>query len=600
MSNSHNIPLLSIRKLLDRLWGHINLRRRKQFGALLILMVISSFFEMMSIGAALPFLGVITSPDKVFETPSLQWLYKAFDVTSSSELIAPITIIFCFVALISGATRLLFLWSSTRLSFAAGADLGIEIYRRTLYQPYQVHVSRNSSEVVDGISNKANSVIFSIIIPSLTIINAVIMLIAILVVMLAVDPFIAFVAFCSFSLIYVFINRIARNRLNLNSHKIARETTLVIKSLQEGLGGIRDVLIDGSQDIYCQIYRQADQSLRRAQGGNLFISLSPRYGIETLGMILIAIFAFYLTQQDSGVSKAIPILGALALGAQRLLPTLQQAYGSWSIIQGGQASLKDVLNLLDQPTPNFGNLLAADKVQFTHELKLKNIVFSYDPNTPVILNGINLTIAKGDRIGFIGSTGTGKSTILDIIMGLLQPTKGSLEVDNKTITPENLRSWQLHIAHVPQFIFLADGSIEENISLGVPKDRIDFNRIRYAAIQAQLAESIESWPDKYQTLVGERGVRLSGGQRQRIGIARALYKQADLIIFDEATSSLDNETEGAVMKSIENLSKDLTIIIVAHRLTTLKNCNKIIELDEGVIVRSGTYQDIVNHTASLL
>jgi ATP-binding cassette subfamily B protein len=185
-------------------------------------------------------------------------------------------------------------------------------------------------------------------------------------------------------------------------------------------------------------------------------------------------------------------------------------------------------------------------------------------------------------------------------MGLVQPTKGSLEIDNKSITPENLRAWQLHIAHVPQFIFLADGSIEENIGLGVPKDEIDFNLVRQAAIQAQIAESIESWPDQYKTLVGERGVRLSGGQRQRIGIARALYKEADLIIFDEATSSLDGETEEAVMKSIENLSEDLTIIIVAHRLTTLKNCNKIIELGEGVIVRSGTYQDIVNHSTSQL
>jgi ATP-binding cassette subfamily B protein len=225
---------------------------------------------------------------------------------------------------------------------------------------------------------------------------------------------------------------------------------------------------------------------------------------------------------------------------------------------------------------------------------LKKVSFRYSSQMPYVLKQLNLSIVKGSRVGFIGTTGSGKSTLLDIIMGLLQPTDGTLEIDGQAITFANNRSWQAHIAHVPQAIFLADSSIEENIAFGVPKDQIDFQRVRQAAQQAQIAESIESWPDQYQTFVGERGIRLSGGQRQRIGIARALYKKADVIIFDEATSALDNETEQAVMQAIEGLSKDLTLLIIAHRLSTLKNCTQIVELGEGCIKRAGSYHDIVN------
>ena len=276
------------------------------------------------------------------------------------------------------------------------------------------------------------------------------------------------------------------------------------------------------------------------------------------------------------------------------MPVLQQAYSAWTQINGGQVSLKDTLELLDQPLPDYANQLTAQKLPFYNNISIKQLAFRFDPQTPYVLKQLNLNITKGSRIGFIGVTGSGKSTLLDIVMGLLQPTDGVMEIDGQSITASNNRAWQAHIAHVPQAIFLADSSIEENIAFGVPKDQIDIERVRKAAQQAQIAESIEGWPKQYKTFVGERGIRLSGGQRQRIGIARALYKQADVIIFDEATSALDNETEQAVMQSIESLSKDLTLLIIAHRLSTLKNCTQIVELGEGGIKRTGSYQDLVN------
>jgi len=420
------------------------------------------------------------------------------------------------------------------------------------------------------------------------------MLVAILLALLSVNPVIALVAFGGFGLIYLAIVGLTRKRLLKNGERISIESTNVIKSLQEGLGGIRDVLIDGSQEAYCQVYRNADRPLRSAQGANIFISQSPRYGMEALGMLLIIVLAYVLAQQADGLVKAIPILGALALGAQRLLPVLQQLYGGWSRMQGGKASLDDTLDLLEQPLPEYALHTIVEPIPFKKKISLNQLSFRYSPESPWVLRNIDLDIVKGSRIGFVGETGSGKSTLLDIIMALLMPSEGCVEVDGVTIDTGNHRAWQAHIAHVPQAIFLADCSIEENIAFGVSLDKIDHQRVKQAARQAQIAEAIETWPEQYQTFVGERGIRLSGGQRQRIGIARALYKQADVIIFDEATSALDNETEEAVMQAIEGLSSELTILIIAHRLTTLKNCTQLIELGDGGVKRTGSYQEIVD------
>lgn len=589
-----NQPII---KLLKRLWCHVSPRRQRQFVLLLLLMIIASFAEILSIGIVLPFLGVLTSPDRIFELPILQPLIQALGVNAPDQLLLPITVAFGVSVLIAGATRLLLLWTNIRLSFATGADIGIGIYRRTLYQPYAVHVARNSSEVINGISSKAHSVITNIILPALILISSSIMLVVILIALFVVDPVIALASFGGFGVIYVFIIRFTRKQLLIDSQRIAQESTHVIKSLQEGLGGIRDVLIDGSQAAYCEIYWKADYPLRRSQGNVAFIGSSPRYAMEALGMTLIAVLAYALAQQPDGIDKAIPVLGALALGAQRLLPVLQQSYGAWTNIQGGQASLQDTLELLDQPLPEFAKQTIVKPLPFKQQIRLNQLSYRYSSQTPWVLRDLNLNIDKGSRTGFIGTTGSGKSTLLDIVMGLLSPTDGTLEIDGQAIMVDNQRAWQAHVAHVPQSIFLADSTIEENIAFGIPKDEINHERVKHAASQAQIANIIEAWPKQYQTFVGERGVRLSGGQRQRIGIARALYKKADVIIFDEATSALDNETEQAVMKAIEGLSEDLTILIIAHRLTTLKNCTQIVELSHGKINRTGVYQDIVNEAS---
>lgn len=584
----------SIYNLLKRLWHFISPRRRVQFSLLLVLMVLTSFAEIFSLGAVLPFLGVLTSPDTVYKQPFLRPLFSFFEIASPEELLLPVTVVFMLAALLAGGMRFFQLWANTRLSVATGADLSIDLYRRTLYQPYSVHVGRNSSEIINAVATKVNAVIFSVIVPFVTLILSSIIMVAIMVTLVVVNPVVAFSAFGGFGLTYAVIIGLTRKHLKLNSQKIAQESNQVVKSLQEGLGGIRDVLIDGNQAVYCQAYSRAVFPLLRARGNNSFMSQSPRFGIEAIGMILIALLAYALAQQPEGVARAIPVLGTLALGAQRLLPVLQHLYSSWSAIQGGGASLRDVLKLLEQPVPEHAALASSQKLPFEKAIQLKNLSFRYNPEASYVLKNLDLTITKGSRVGFIGATGSGKSTLLDIIMGLLQPTAGLLEVDETSILPGNQRAWRRHIAHVPQSIFLSDAAIEENIAFGIPKEQINHDRVRQVAQQAQIDDLIQSWPEAYRTYVGERGVRLSGGQRQRIGIARALYKQADVIIFDEATSALDNKTEAAIMQAIKDLHKDLTVLIIAHRLTTLRDCTKIVELADGRIKQTGTYEEIIS------
>jgi ABC-type multidrug transport system fused ATPase/permease subunit len=575
--------------LLKRLWNHFNSRRKGQFGLLLGLMVLASLAEILSIGSVLPFLAVLTDPQRIFDFPLTQPLIKSLGINTASQLLLPLTATFCITAVLAAAIRLLLLRSSLFLAAATGSDIGYDMYRRTLFQPYLVHVSRNTSEIIDGISIKSTAIANGVVMPLLYILSSAIMTGLIVCILLAVAPETTLIAFGIFGLIYLVVIKLTRKQLLVNSKNISHESTQVIKSLQEGLGGIRDVLIDGTQNTFCRIYQKSDFVLRKSYASSSFISVSPRFAVEALGMLMIAMLAYLLAKQPNGVANAVPILGALALTAQRLLPLMQQAYSSWSNLRQNQYSLKDTLEFLDQPLPNELKS-TSEPIDFVKEITLDDISFSYPADTKPILQHFSITIPKRSRIGFIGETGSGKSTLLDIIMGLLQPTSGTLKIDGRKIDSSNLRAWQKHVAHVPQNIFLADGTIAENIAFGLPLDQIDEVRVCQAAEQAKINDIIEKLPDGYQTLVGERGVRLSGGQRQRLGIARAIYKQADVIIFDEATSALDSDTENAVMEAIDKLSNELTILIIAHRLSTLKNCTQIIKLPSGQIFDTVDYK----------
>ena len=568
---------------MRKLWTKLSPRRRFQFFCLLLLMFLASFAEIMSVGAVLPFLGVITDPIQVFENPSMQFGIQYLGVKGPDELILPITIAFIAATLIAGCVRLLLLYAMTRLSYGTGHDLSADIYRRTLYQNYSVHVARNSSEVINGIIIKSSTVISGVLTPILTIISSFIIMIGIIGVLCFINLSVALSAFGGFGALYISVIYYTRVKIALNSLIISQQSNSIVKVLQEGLMGIRDVIIHDSQEIHALDYREADLPLRRASGDNLFISGFPRFAMEAIGMTLIAIIAYFMTQQETQISNSLPVLGALALGAQRLLPIMQHTYSAYTSIKGSKASLDDVNSLLDQPIPDYAGTQLVSPMKFNRYISLENVSFRYLQSEPLILSNINLNLRKGSRIGIIGATGSGKSTLFDLIVGLFFPSDGQIKIDGEVITPQNVRSWRSHIAHVPQDIYLSDNTILQNIAFGVPLENIDFERAKKAAKGAQIDDLIESWDMRYETFVGEHGIRLSGGQRQRIGIARALYKEADVLIFDEATSALDNKTEKSVVESIEGLDKELTVLIIAHRLTTLRNCDLIIEVSNKSI-----------------
>lgn len=586
------MPKTTLITLVRRLWKHVSRRRRAQFELLLLLTIIASFAEVLSIGAVLPFLGVLTAPEQVFKHPVAQPFITALRLTTPDQLLLPLTMVFSVAALLSGGMRWLVLSVQTRMGHAIGAEFSVEIYRRTLYQPYSVHLARNSSEVIAGMTTKTSVLVNNTVLPLLTIMSASLMLVAILVVLIIIDPVVAIGAFTGFGLIYLLVIWLTKHGLARDGKQISRESTRVIKALQEGLGGIRDVLLDGSQATYCRIYSDADLPLRQAQANIQIISGSPRFGIETLAMILIAWLAYMLSSKPGGMAIALPVLGALALGAQRLLPVLQQIYLSLAAMRGGQASLSDALDLLDQPMPQDADEPLPTPIPFGSKICLEGVGFSYGQDTRPVLRQVDFVIPKGSRVGFIGTTGSGKSTLLDLVMGLLEPSEGRLLVDGTELTVKNRRAWQAHIAHVPQTIFLADTTIAENIAFGVPPELIDHDRVHEAAVRAQIADAINALPEGYRSHTGEGGTRLSGGQRQRIGIARALYKRADVIVLDEATSALDNETEHSVMEAISKLGSAYTVLMVAHRLSTLASCDQVVELAQGRIHRTGSYSQI--------
>lgn len=584
--------------LLAHLWHHLSSRRRHQFVLIMGLMLVGALAEVVSLGAVLPFLGILTAPQAVFNYRIVAHAAHAFGITTPQQLLLPLTIAFVTIALVAGAIRLLLLWVSTRFIFAAGADLSIEVYRRTLYQPYRVHVARNSSEVISGITNKVGGTVLGVLLPLMTLISSVMLLTIVPAALIAIDPIVALAAIAGFGSSYALITWLSHRRLLQNSRRIADEQTRVVRALQEGLGGIRDVLLDGTQPVYCEIYRQADHMLRRAQGDNVFIGQSPRFSMEALGMVLISVLAFVLSRGSHGVATTLPVLGALALGAQRLLPALQQGYGAWASIAGSQASLADTVALIDQPLPPELLLPIPVPLPLSAAICFKGVRFRYTSDGPWVLDGLDLTILKGARVGLVGGTGSGKSTTLDLLMGLLAPTEGDVLVDGQPIVGNRVRAWQRTIAHVPQSIYLADTSFAENIAFGIPRVQIDMQRVQHAARQAQIADFIESGPEGYEAHVGERGVRLSGGQRQRVGIARALYKRASVLVLDEATSALDNATEQSVMEAIEGLNRDLTILLIAHRLTTVRRCDTIAELRHGRVVAQAPYEELLQCSSS--
>ena len=574
---------------LFRLLFHLRRKRKFQLLFLLFLMLLSSLSELLSLSLVFPFLAIISSPLTVDHSLPFPFNKLSFylESTQSTNFLLISSLLFAVTIVISSIIRIINQLLGSKLSAIIGSDLSVETYNKLIHQPYEVQVIRDSNEDITLLTSQIPRTITAIN-SFISLLSSSLICVSILFVLISTSFIITFVSLILILLLYFTIGSYSKKQLAINSNSISRNYQSSLKTVQESIGALRYVVLQNLEHIYINRYRASDRLQRLKQAENQFLTLSPRYAVESIGVIAIIVGANIMIIRDN-IDNLIPVLGTFALGVQKLLPAFQQVYAGWASIKGASVDINTVLSVSRLPSSTKKMRFVTQP--FSDSIVLNDVSYSYDNSRKMALSHINIKILKGQRIGIIGKTGSGKSTLMDIIMGLLKPTHGSLIVDGFNVHDsdyaERLEVFQSQISHVPQNIYLSDSSILENIAFGVHPDLISREKVLCAAQKAQLNLLLESRADGLDSLVGERGAKLSGGQCQRIGIARALYKQPDILIFDEATSAIDTSTENSINESIESLSSDLTIIIVAHRLSTVQSCDTIYEISDGKVINYG-------------
>lgn len=563
---------------LDEILSHIAPGKRRRIWLLLLLMVAGGVAEILSIGSILPFLSVIAAPGAPPDTTLLHVIRALAGPQESVGIVAIVMGLFALLAVISAALQLGIIYVGQKQVLDIASELSVKVYDKLLRRPYPYYLTTNNSELLAAVS-KGQQVSGQFLLPVLAAVSSLVVAVMIVIGLVLLRPLAALLSIVFFSALYLAVIAFSRRLLMRQGETIARSQSEGMQVATEGFGGIRDVLLDRSQDIFTARFAAVDKRVRRAQVLSGFFSEFPRYVVEGVAIVAIAVLAVLLSITEGGVVGAIPVVAMLAVATLRLVPLVQAIYRGWAAFMTGGRILQDVLAILRMPDyPPPGGM---DSIRFESSVTLRDLRFRYAENGPDIIDGFSLEIPKGARVGFAGRTGIGKSTVTDILMGLLPPTSGLVLIDGVALDETNAVAWQRHVAHVPQHIFLADAPLAENIAFGVNRADIDMERVVWASEQAQLTDVVKALPDGFQTRLGERGIRLSGGQRQRVGIARALYKQADVLVLDEATSALDSETETAVMDAIGRLDQRMTILMIAHRTTTLEKCDFIVQMGVG-------------------
>lgn len=567
---------------LKQIYARASARRRRQLFVVLALMLAGAIAELATIGSVIPFLALLTGSG----VPKHHGISSLFLPASASPARALIiaTAAFMLFATVAGIVRLQLAWSSRSFIFGLGHEIAVEIQRRVLLQPFSFHTERNSSTLMSALA-KTETLVLGALLPLMQAVTSGLIATFVAGVLLAIAPLLTLSVAASLGVIYAIISVVMRRRLAENSRLLETAFDERLQTVQESLGGIRDVIIDNAQAMYLRLFAQSDWKLSLARFTTDFINTSPRFIIETLGLIVIAVIAFVSGQRPGGIAEVIPVLGALALGAQRLLPLVQQVYVGWGSVAGNRSIFGQVVELLQLPVDEGASERAAAPLELKREIRVERVGFRYATRRDAAVEDVSFAVPRGAMLALVGPTGSGKSTLMDLMMGLLPPDEGEISVDEIVLTADERLRWHRTIAHVPQSIFLADTTIARNIALSLPNAPIDLDRIVQSARKAQLHEFVSSLPAGYETAIGERGIRLSGGQRQRLGIARAIYKDTPILFLDEATSALDDATEAAVMSALKELRREgRTIVIVAHRQSTVRHCDLVARLKTGRLV----------------
>ncbi len=580
-----NLNLVSY--LFKKIWNELSSRRKLQLFSLLFLMLLSGIAEMLTLASVIPFITLLTNPESFLELNIVQKFSNFFGIKDYSDLLLSTTIFFISAVIFSALIRLTNLWLNIRLSALIGNDFSCKVFDRVLKKDYLFHINTPSSKSITIITSKIGALVL-VISKYLQGLTSIIIITFILVSLIFIDKSIALTTFTIFGIIYLTIAYSLKNKLINISKTISLSSEIMVKTIQEGLSSIREIILDGNQKKYLSIFKSADFPVRIGYAKNTFFALFPRYVLETIGIIIISLIAYNLTTSSSQQLTSITFLGTLALGIQKILPAIQLAYTAWSEINGYSRSCIDIFDIINDENNEYKNIGFVEKLTTFKKLEFKNVSFRYSNDSKYILEDISFTIHSGEKVGIIGITGSGKSTLIDLIMGLLMPTKGEIFINDRKIDNDQnlalLYSWRRAIAHVPQNIFLSNGTIEENISFGYEEYNPNIEDIKFAADISCISEFINKLPLKYKSFVGERGVKISGGQIQRIGIARAVFKNKNILILDEATSSLDEKTEKDVIKNIENNGISNTLLMISHRPSTIKNCNRVFEVKDHTVI----------------
>jgi ATP-binding cassette, subfamily B, bacterial PglK len=574
-------------------------RERRRFWFLVSITFLFSAIEAVSVISILPFLQMIAQPEVIETNRVYAWVYDAFGFESTRQFLIWAGVTVFLITVFGLVTKLATMWITTRFGMMRAYSFSLRLLTGYLHQPYEWFLTRHSSNLGTAILSEVNEVVARSLLPALRLMPSIFTALMLIVALCLLEPVIAIGSAVTVVAVYglfffairKLIRRIGEIRMEANRERY--------HAVQESMGGVKELKIIGLEDVYLARFRKAAYRMARVQATGDILGNAPRYVLEAIafgGMIILVLVL--LIQRGADLTAMVPTLGVLAAAGLRLIPALQSIYQLFSTLRQGQPALEslhgDMVGLDQVDAGVRAERERMPTIPLTWQLQLKGVRYAYPNTERSALRGLDMTIEANTTIGIVGGTGAGKTTVVDVMLGLLDPADGTMSVDGQVITADTRRAWQKTLGYVPQTIFLSDGSLAENIAFGLAPDQIDMEAVERAARIAALHDFIMTeLPEGYATTVGERGVRLSGGQRQRVGIARALYHDPAMLILDEATSALDNLTERAVMDAVHRIAGKKTIVMIAHRLSTVRNCDRIFLLREGRVAASGRYDDLV-------
>ena len=575
--NNKSIPTAF--EILKKIISYLDSKRKRQLIMVFFLSLLASLAESISIAMLVPFISFFVNPDLYLFNSLFEKIFKVFNINNNKEILGLVSFFFILAILISSYVKLKYIKISNKTTDNITSDFRLKIFNFLISQDFSYYFKHGSNEIMSNLTQKTGS-FTAMIFASINILNSILISLAIIIILIFNEPFYTPIIIASIGLFFFIVFKIRVNTVLQKGQRVNLNQNFMVDIFENTVGYLPEIIIYDLKKFYSSILGKTSQATAQSISEIRTIGMTPRVYLEAFVIVFVVLFIYFSGFTERSIEANISYLAILAFGAQKCLPLINNIYNLSVSFKGSTPTVLTFLNILEGGKNKEIEDNIYKKLNFDKTIKLEKLSYQYDDNLPKILNNINLDINKGEKIAIKGETGSGKSTLINIISGLLSPTTGKILIDEVEIKNDNKRNWQKNISLVPQIVFLNDSSISENIAIAENLNEINFNKVKKCAELAQISEFIESLPNKYKEKVGERGVRLSGGQRQRIGIARALYREASLIIMDEPTNALDLATENLVMNSIMNLKNNITVIMISHSNNSLKHFDKVIDLDK--------------------